>query len=410
MDINASIPNYKPSESSKLSFLKLFSRKKEIYFMDSAKPVKIFGEILSAPPKERKPDPSKVIIKLKIQNNQTVYAKVNKSVLEKTLQIKAIRLRGKNTKESTAIVQKALAGMMYKSAFSEPNPQAIREKLEEACLMGSKDAALMLAKCYDENAEVGRLDVGDKQRAKVGRDELPREARNALAYKYYARAARLGVIDIATMKRLAELADNNEAKASWYEEAANHGDILSMAIIGKLYWDGKGVQKNKKMAMEWFEKFNSFPNLVQSIKPLEKARACKVMGKDHEMVKYYKLAAKKNPHVYEELGDWYYAKAFAAVKNFLPKNSSHEQAIQKIFKSNNLEVKKFRENALLAYSKAGTDEATLKQIELTMFASSQVKADKIDKLKRKLNSIIESKRSEVSIEKAQQLMNKLDTI
>ena len=49
--------------------------------------------------------------------------------------------------------------------------------------------------------------------------------------------------------------DRNEAEAArWYRVAADKGDAAAQFFLGKLYKDGKGVEKSAKLALEWFKK------------------------------------------------------------------------------------------------------------------------------------------------------------
>ncbi len=39
-----------------------------------------------------------------------------------------------------------------------------------------------------------------------------------------------------------------------YQKAAEQGDVNAQSILGAMYYEGKGVQKNYAKAFEWFEK------------------------------------------------------------------------------------------------------------------------------------------------------------
>jgi len=46
--------------------------------------------------------------------------------------------------------------------------------------------------------------------------------------------------------------DDNEA-IKWYQLSANHGNVKAMNRVGTCYLNGKGVPKDNKMALKWFE-------------------------------------------------------------------------------------------------------------------------------------------------------------
>jgi len=54
-----------------------------------------------------------------------------------------------------------------------------------------------------------------------------------------------------------EIDQNFDQKAaSWYEKAANHDFWGAMLLIGKCYYNGKGVSKDLKVARKWFKKLS----------------------------------------------------------------------------------------------------------------------------------------------------------
>jgi len=74
------------------------------------------------------------------------------------------------------------------------------------------------------------------------------------AIKWYKKSARQK--EPKAMFSLGQIAyfDKDYATAhKWFEAAKNHGHIRSIYWIGKLYWRGHGVNKDKELAEKYFQ-------------------------------------------------------------------------------------------------------------------------------------------------------------
>lgn len=80
----------------------------------------------------------------------------------------------------------------------------------------------------------------------------PRDLRQA--ERWYRRSARLG--DPRAMFSLGEIACDEksfETARQWFELAHKHGHTRSLYWLGKLYWRGQGVTRDRVKAMKLFE-------------------------------------------------------------------------------------------------------------------------------------------------------------
>lgn len=44
------------------------------------------------------------------------------------------------------------------------------------------------------------------------------------------------------------------SKLKWYQKAADQGDAQGQTLLGFLYLQGKGVQRDYQQALKWFQK------------------------------------------------------------------------------------------------------------------------------------------------------------
>jgi hypothetical protein len=45
---------------------------------------------------------------------------------------------------------------------------------------------------------------------------------------------------------------NSEEAAKWLEKAANQGQAEAQSLLGRMYWDGRGVPKSESLALKWY--------------------------------------------------------------------------------------------------------------------------------------------------------------
>lgn len=168
----------------------------------------------------------------------------------------------------------ALRNGNYKAAISE---------FKASALAGNQQALESLGYAYEEFARATYKNRGDyRSVVEAGiRDLTPfaeegkAEAEYALANLYMFQLKRLEAAKwflraahqehamaqwrLGSMYRIGRIGDKGldqdfyQARR-WFEKAANNGERLAMADLGRLYAEGKGVAKNYSLAIKWLEK------------------------------------------------------------------------------------------------------------------------------------------------------------
>lgn len=80
------------------------------------------------------------------------------------------------------------------------------------------------------------------------------------------RDAKLKVLDDLYQKGMIYFKNNDYSKAlSYFEEAASNQHAKSVQMIGMMYLQGKGLEKNQEKALIYFKRANEISNNIEMI-------------------------------------------------------------------------------------------------------------------------------------------------
>lgn len=356
MNINASY-----SGAPKFPLFKIFSKKRELLLTDAhdnsrQSPLKIIGEVVKTP-KRGLFDRNKVILRVNFTGaRQPQYIKVNKTALEKGLDLKKgtfneviKKNKGDDTLIATQLVSHVISEkhhtylkgvkQYYRDAINPlKTPKQTIIELKEATKLGSAEAALRLGKYYDPHHNLSLKGVTKNE---------------AKARKHYETAAKLGSLE--ALMQLGRLAKDPKIKAGWFKIATNRGNYEGMKSMAAFYIRGIGVKKNLQQAHSLAKRYlDKFPNDGYVNKLM--GQIYLEQGNRSEALSYFERAADSGENCYQQIGDIYLSFALQKIKEGNSEELSDHQALREAFISEDLEIKNSYLEAKRAYGKMPPSE------------------------------------------------------